>query len=130
VKIRTKKVTIDGAEYTISPLTVEQVDAFNQALQVLPKLEDLTEEQRSSIAKNPFVQPTFQVIAWSFNNVYEIPGDTDSAAHLTASDIPRKMDNITINFLRDEILSFSGLNYKTAETKPGEAPAAKAASST
>ena len=119
--IRTKVVEKDGAVILISALTVEQVDEFNAALKALPPIDRVPE---CKMADHPYTAPTLQAICWSLNNVLEAKAE-DASKEVpgnklwTPKRVTRKWDNIMIAFLRDEIMTLTGLKVVTKEIKDG-----------
>jgi hypothetical protein len=136
--IRKKEVAIDGAVFTIAPLTIDQVDEYNERLGALAG-----QQPGNSLRDDPFVLVMYDSIAWSFNNVAReaarIAGRVDATGRGVLSDaetwdaarVTGELDSVSINTLRDELMLFSGLKIKTVpvDGKPGESAAAAPAAS-
>jgi hypothetical protein len=104
---RTKKVELDGASFTIAPLTVSQV-------------EDFVQSQRDLLTKNdaPGMRDTWRdLICMGLNN---------AGAEYTKAALDDTLDLVLFNLLRDEILKFSGLRTEVEEKKIPEVAAAAA----
>src|SRR5579871_2297801 len=102
---RTKAIVMDGASFTIAPLTVSQVEEF-------------ISRQRALLAKKDAVgmRDTWRdLICMGLNNA---GGEWKKEELDTTLDIP------LFNFLRDEILKFSGLASDNEEKKIPEVAAA------
>ena len=93
--IRTKTVTLDGANYLISPLTHQAATEY----------ADLEAKDKKDVR--------FSVIAFSLNRA--------GVENVTEEQLRAESDALTTRFLFEEILKFSGL--KTVEKTPGEAAA-------
>lgn len=104
---RTKKVELDGASFTIAPLTVSQV-------------EDFVEGQRELLDKNDtkgMRESWRELICMGLNN---------AGAEYTAAAIDDTLDMVLFSLLRDEILKFSGIKIDSEEKKIPEVAAAAA----
>ena len=104
--MRQKTVTYDGASFTISPLTLAQVEQF---IAPLPKEGDLVREGRVR---------AFDLVCWALNNAQ--PDEKWDHER-----IRQELDPWVFAKLQDEILEFSGLR----RIVPGEKAAASEAPS-
>jgi len=105
---RRKTVSIDGAEFTISPLTIEQVE------QLVAPAEEL-QENKSGIVR------VYEMICTSLNNA--IAGGASPAEPWTPARIKHELDQYTVAWLQDQVLAMSGLRA-VAESPTGESIAA------
>ena len=112
---RLKKIELDGAEFTIAPLTTVQVEEFSQSDDTLNGLM--------------FMASTYSVICMGLNNVPQpytltISGASGVAQAVgppwTPERVRNELDIVTVKWLYTEILKFSGLNTEPVEVKPGE----------
>lgn len=107
---RLKKIEVDGAIFTIAPLTVEQVEHYLGT----------TVEQRVGKVSLMLVQGACDVICYGLNNA-----DSASDNPWTPERIRVELDLELVDRLFSEILTFSKLKLIKAEESPGEAqPAA------
>jgi hypothetical protein len=104
--MRQKTVTYDGASFTISPLTLAQVEQF---ISPLPKEGDVLRAGKVR---------AFDLLCWALNNANpEQKWDHER--------IRQELDPWVFAKLQDEILEFTGLK----RIVPGEKPAASEDSS-
>lgn len=96
-QVRKKKVTLDGAEFTIAPLTLDQVDEY-----VAP-LEDIANQKSVGFKKG------FQVVAYGLNNA--LP---EGEAQWTEERIKSELDLVIFEHLQNEIIEFSGFKLDKA----------------
>jgi hypothetical protein len=104
--LRTKKFEMDGASYTITPLTLAQTEAWKNAPAV--DLEDKTIKAR-------FLPHFRDVICPSLNNV--LPKDANGDAW-TPERCYQEMDQIVAMKLFSAILEFSGYKINTGDESP------------
>jgi len=112
--MRRKTLVYDGAEFVISPLTLEQVDRYTTPIE---KLETMTIEEK----RNALRERAYDLICDSLNNAFI--GDPTAAAGgalWTRGRVYGEIDLVTFGKLQEEILAFSGLELK----KKGGAEAA------
>jgi len=93
-QIRTKVVEMDGASYTIAPLTLEQIDEY-----VAP-LEDVANQNSIGFKKG------FQVVCYALNNA--LPEGTPDEERWTDDRVRKEIDLVLFEKLQGEIISFSG----------------------
>jgi len=111
--MRKKKVTIDDAEFSISPLTLEQVDEF---IAQLDKPLDPTADDVKKF-KIELEQRARRVVAWGLDNALA----DDVSERWTPERVYRKLDLKCFAELQDEILSFSNLKgQKLTDAASGE----------
>lgn len=102
--MRKKTVSIDGAEFHISSLTVDQVE------EIIAPIEEL--DLKSGKAR------VYQIICHGINNYIQ---DQKTGEELwTPENIGSKLDLVSLPFLKSEILKFSGLNEEEAKKPEGE----------
>jgi hypothetical protein len=110
---RRKKVTLDGAEFWISPLTVEQVEQ-----QLATPLEEL--QAKHGVAN------VYTLVCTGLNNAATeqelstlgpwVPPPTsgdDPPAPEPSRSLKKLLDQILIAWLQEEILAFSGLRVES-----------------
>lgn len=110
---RTKKVSIDGAEFTIASLTTEQVEEY------LAPLEEMAGGKLVSVKMR-----VHQIISHALNNVFadddgNLPPDFKP---WTPERVRKNLDMVLINTLNTEVIRFSGLTV--VEQPVGEQQAA------
>lgn len=136
--IRTKTITLDGAEFRIAPLTIEQVEELIAPVSEQQNGEELLESARLTVcvglnnamthaeaaefglwvpsAKDAESAATY---AWKrAANIFDIEPPHGNKYRV----LLRKIDHVTFHRLQDEVLSFSGLRH--AEDTLGESGAA------
>lgn len=108
---------MDGAEFRISPLTVKQVENWNEAIQAhATDVKDATDAVAASKALRDLNLE--HIVCNGLNNAS--PG-----AGWTAEKLQAELDYILIAFLSQSILDFCGLRLDPeAAPKPGENQAA------
>lgn len=126
--MRTKTVTMDGADYKIAPLTFDQVDRYIENIPDGP-------EQAAKIKER-----SFWMVCWALNNALGIPDEDDqqtlegmadvttgTSKPWTPTRLRKEMDIPFFNELSKEILILSGLRSaitpKAEEQTVGESPA-------
>jgi hypothetical protein len=116
--MRKKVLEYDGQKYTISPLTLSQVDEFIAAI---PASAEATPEAISK--RNKELQTrAHQVVAWGLDNALEKSAKLEESERWTPARVYDEIDLQTFTELQTEILVFSGLGRKQLEE--GEAKAA------
>jgi hypothetical protein len=108
---RLKKIEMDGAEFTIAPLTLAQVDGFVQT-----KVDDVKPEELR--------KRSYQLVCDGLNNALPATenGNGTPTARWTPERISNELDMVLYQRLQSEILEFSGLKVTP---KTGESPAAE-----
>lgn len=110
---RTKKVTLDGAEFLIAPLTVNQVeDQINKRQTPTGELDAAAVQQMTNYV--------YELVATGLNNAASANG---AQADWTVDNLPERLDSVTIEFLQGEIIVFSGMEYQKGGQQ-GESSAA------
>jgi hypothetical protein len=104
---RKKKVAIDGAEFVIAPLTIEQVE------RLIAPLEDLQKDQAA-------IAGVYDLVCTGLNNATGLSGDSES---WTKDRIKREIDQFTLAWLQNQILEFSGLRAQPEGESSAAAPA-------
>jgi hypothetical protein len=113
--VRTKKIALDGAEFLVASLSVEQVETI-----VIAPLSEA-----ESAAGNPYETRVYDVICASLNRAILSNGVTASVEdQWDTKRLKSVLDSLTIHWLYDEIIAFTGLRKRTAEDAPGESVAA------
>lgn len=116
--MRTKTVKFDDVEIKIASLVLDQVDQYQQPV----------EDGKPGV----YLMRSHDMICWSLNNAqFGLPFDKDgNARHLTEEQKPdewtparltKTYDMPTLEFLRLEILAFSGLKLIPAPAPGGAA---------
>jgi hypothetical protein len=105
--VRHKQVSIDGQDFMIASLNLEQTE------EIVGKIES------GDIAKGK--ARVFSIIRYGLNNYIEDKQTGESP--WTEDDIRKRLDLISLPFLKDQILSFSGLLQENPE--PGETKTAQ-----
>lgn len=117
-QVRTKKVSKDGAEFTIAPLNLDQIESY-------VKLEDLANRKSIGFTK------AYEVVCYGLNNA--LPEDTPEEQKWTPAKIKAKIDLVMFELLQQEIIDFSGFKLdkeaidaagRAAIGVPGESSAA------
>lgn len=103
---RTKTLNIDGEQFTIAPLTVDQVEEY------------LGATPGEGASANTWRDVTLTVILNSLNNAAK--GDPK----LTLADLKKRMDLLMINELHSAVLEISGLRIAGPGAETGESKAA------
>jgi len=103
--VRTKKVELDGASFTIAPLSVFQVEEF------IPKQRELLTKKDIAGMRDCWRE----LICIGLNN---------AGGDFKKEDIDKELDLVMFNLLRDEILKFSSLGSDQEEKKIPEIAAA------
>lgn len=103
---RTKTISVDGEQFVIAPLTIDQVEGY---------LDNTPGEGASS---NAWRDITLTVILNSLNNAAK------DGAQLTLADLKKRMDLLMVNELHSAVLEISGLQAKGQGAGTGESQAA------
>ena len=107
--IRKKRIEKDGAEFVIAPLTIEQVE------QMIAPLDEL-QEKKTALAQ------VYDLVCAGLNNA--TPGViVDDPDTWTPERVRRQLDQVTLAWLQEQILDFSGLRI-AKDTPAGESSAA------
>jgi len=127
---RTKTINIDGAEFVIGSLTIQQVrDNFTDKPTTV--IEAPTPGTKSNYYGDPVFDKLFLVICHSLNNVLGYFDPADSLVNPLPSGCwnkarcIREIDGDLLLPLHNAIIEYSGLKI-IGETKPGEDSAASA----
>ncbi len=102
---RTKTVNIEGEQFTIAPLTIDQVEAY------------LGNTPGDGADANAWRDITLNVILNSLNNA---AGD---GTQLTLADLKKRMDLLMVNDLHSAVLEISGLRAAGQGADVGESQA-------
>lgn len=130
LKVRTKKVTMGGAEYIVAPLSVGQFREISAAFADLKAKADSapsTSNESSILVKGPTVEgPTVEeyqavnaaVVAYGINNAIPLGPDRQT---VSGEEVIASIDADLLNFLFNEIINFNGLKIQSPS---GESQAA------
>ncbi len=109
---RTKTVTIEGEEFIIAPLNLDQVE------------EHIGAQPGESASSGGWRNHTLQAIANSLNNA----SSATNGDAVTVEKLRKRLDLVTLNPLYLAVLELSGLKPITKDSKDspqGESPAAR-----
>jgi hypothetical protein len=104
---RTKTINIDGEQFTIAPLTIDQVEAY------------LGNTPGEGADANAWRDITLTVILNSLNNALR-----DDAQVISLTDLKKRMDLLMVNDLHSAVLEISGLRAAGPGADTGESQAA------
>jgi hypothetical protein len=104
--MRTKTIELDGAKFTIAPLTLREVEEF------VGKQKDALEMPEGTAREKQFTQLWREFLSMGFNNVHR--GEDGNWPEpkpklVDPGEIPDRLDLVSLQRLRDELLEFSGL---------------------
>lgn len=106
--VRTKQVKMDGAEFTIAPLTLDQIEQY------IAPLEDVATQKAIGFRK------AYEVVCYGLNNA--LPEGTPEDQKWTKEKVSKQIDMVLFERLQEEIIEFSGFRLdKEAIDKAGRA---------
>ncbi len=103
---RTKTINIDGEQFVIAPLTIDQVEAY------------LGNTPGEDADANAWRDVTLTVIMNSINNAVK------DGPQITLADLKKRMDLLMVNDLHSAVLEISGLRAAGRGADTGESQAA------
>jgi hypothetical protein len=117
--MRTKTIELDGAKWTIAPLTMREIEEFlSERKEMIEMPEGAAQDRQAAKLWNKF-------LAMGLNNVHRLEDGKwpqPKPTMVEADEIPDRLDLHSFETLRDELLIFSRLAEKAAPR--GEALAA------
>lgn len=122
---RTKTITLDGASFTIAPLTLEQAETWKN--DVSKSAAPTVEGQSAPDTLKTIYAPSLEfVVCPALNNVLAI--GIPAEQRWTVDRCYRELDQMLIDWLFKEILTFCGYGVREnkqgkIEDQPGEAQA-------
>ena len=97
-QVRTKIVEMDGAQFVIAPLTLDQIEQY-------VKLDTLSKNKSVGFTK------AYEVICYGLNNA--LPEGTPEEQLWTPEKIKANIDLVMFELLQKEIIDFSGFKLQS-----------------
>lgn len=116
---RRKEVEMDGAKFTISPLTLSQVEqlvqAKDQVVEAIGAPATLTDGEQARSLRSRMYE---LVVCNGLNNA--LPKDAPESDRWTVQRVEDELDMVLVEFLQKQILGFSKLEAPEG-AQPGQA---------
>jgi hypothetical protein len=118
--MRTKTIELDGAKWMIAPLTLRQVEEW------IKKQKETLEMPEGAARDRELSKAWREFLAMGLNNVHRLEDGKFPEPRpplVDPEEIPDRLDLLSFETLRDELMKFSRLAGVPGES-PGEASAA------